>query len=401
MKPLPVSSVDTAHHIARSLFLQPIVLARCFASCSETIARGLRPVRFSCFANSARPAALPVHRGLTLQESCVAWSATVSYTIDAMNDVQEQLIKRAKTLLQEKRVDGILGFSRGTLPMANRPFWARSLEDAELLCWDAFCLANLANFVPFETEEKLAVIAKGCDWRNLVVHHQEGRLDLSRVYVIGIDCDGMLDPEKIRRAAGGPERVLDVHCAGEQVTISVPKGEVVIDRVHAYRQSCLECIQRAPISADELLQNPETPKFPDSVQTSDQESQDAGTREEALKHQFKDCLMCFACRDICPLCYCTQCFVDVEKSHWLTAQASIDKILDFHFFRAHHIAGRCTECGACESACPMNISVRQLVTKLNRNIKESSKYIPGLELEAEAPDGIFRPSYHEHSRRQI
>ncbi|MEE4164769.1 MAG: 4Fe-4S dicluster domain-containing protein, partial [Desulfocapsaceae bacterium] len=172
------------------------------------------------------------------------------------------------------------------------------------------------------------------------------------------------------------------------------------DRVHAYRQSCLECIQRPPLAADELLENPKPHTFPDSSDSSGMESSDAGSREEVLKNQFKDCLMCFACRDICPLCYCTQCFVDVEKSHWLSTQASIDRVLDFHFFRAHHIAGRCTECGACETACPMNISVRQLVTRLNQDIKEKSHYVPGLELDAEAPDGLFRPSYHEHSRRQ-
>ena len=318
-----------------------------------------------------------------------------------MKKLQDQLIARAKTLLEEKRVDGVLGFSRGTLPMARRPFMARSPEEAELLCWDEFCLANLANFVPHDVDMNIAIVAKGCDWRNLVVHHQEDRLDLTSIYVIGIDCDGMLDPEIIRRAAGGPERILEVRCADEEVIITVAGQEITIDRIDAYRQSCMECIQRTPLSADELLDNPQPHRIPDIACISEQKPRDADAREEALKHQFKNCLMCFACRDICPLCYCSQCFVDVEKSHWLSTQASINKILDFHFLRAHHIAGRCTECGACETACPMNISVRQLVTKLNRDIKENSDYVPGLAVDAKAPDGVFRPSYHEHSRRQV
>lgn len=318
-----------------------------------------------------------------------------------MKELQDQLISRAKTLLEEKRVDGVLGFSRGTMPMARRPFMARSPEEAELLCWDEFCLANLANFVPLDADKNIAVVAKGCDWRNLVVHHQEGRLDLTGIYLIGIDCAGMLDPEKISRAAGGPERIIEVRCADEQVIIAIAGDEITIDRADAYRQSCMECIQRAPRSADELLDNPQPCRIPDQAQTAEQEPSDPAAREAALKHQFKDCLMCFACRDICPLCYCSQCFVDVEKSHYLSTLASIDKVLDFHFLRAHHIAGRCTECGACETACPMNISVRQLVTRLNRDIKENSDFVPGLEMDAEAPDGVFRPSYHEHSRRQV
>lgn len=320
-----------------------------------------------------------------------------------MNDLQDQIISKAKALLKEKRVDAVLGFCRGTVPMARRPFWARSPEEAELLCWDEFCLTNLANFVSIDGEEVVAVTAKGCDWRNLVVHHQEGRLDVTRqIVVLGIDCEGMLDPEKIRRAAGGPERVLEVHCTGEQIKISVPDGEILIDRASVYRQSCLECIQHAPLSADELFQNPEPHRRPDSGDSSGEKpSLDSDTKEDALRNHFKDCLMCFACRDICPLCYCSRCFVDVEKSHWLTAQAAIDRVLDFHFFRAHHIAGRCTECGACETACPMNISVRQLVTKLNRDIAESTKYIPGMKMDGDVPDGVFRPSYHEPSRRRV
>ena len=318
-----------------------------------------------------------------------------------MKELQDQLIARAKALLEDKQVDGVLGFSRGTLPMARRPFLAESPEQAELLCWDEFCLVNLANFVPLDKDKTIAVVAKGCDWRNLVVHHQEERLDLTRIHMLGIDCDGMLDPEKIHRAAGGPERILEVSGAGEQVIITVNGGEVIIDRVDAYRQSCLECIQRMPLSPDEMLENPEPRKIPDGAQASDQNFSDGAEKEIVLKHRFKDCLMCFACREICPLCYCSQCFVDVEKSHWLSTQTPIDKVLDFHFLRAHHIAGRCTECGACETACPMNISLRQLVTKLNRDIKNTSGYVPGLELDATAPDGVLRPSYHEHSRRQV
>ena len=144
-------------------------------------------------------------------------------------------------------------------PWPAGPSGPGALKDAEQLCWDEFCLTIWQISCLSTAKEITAVTAKGCDWRNLVVHHQEGRLDLVQpgIVVLGIDCEGMLDPEKISRAAGGPERVLEVRCVDEQVTITVPDGEVVIDRADVYRQSCLECIQRAPLSADDLLQNPE------------------------------------------------------------------------------------------------------------------------------------------------
>jgi formate dehydrogenase (coenzyme F420) beta subunit len=319
-----------------------------------------------------------------------------------MNNITEIIRKKAQTLLENKEVDAVLGFSRGTLPMVRRPFLARTHEQAEHLCWDSFCLMNLAKFIPTDFEGKIAVTAKGCDWRNLVVHHQEGRLNLNdQVVVLGIACEGMLDPEKISLAAGGIERVFDVACDDGEVRVQTVDGELELKKETLYRQACLECIQSSPLKADHWISKPAgaMPLHGCSDTLHLFGSDDPENRQNQLRDMFKHCLMCFACRDACPLCYCNHCFVDVEKTHWLSTQSSLDNILDFHFFRAHHIAGRCTDCGACESACPMNIPVRQLVKKLNADIEKSTGYIPGIETEIEPPMGTFRPSYHESERR--
>ena len=300
------------------------------------------------------------------------------------------------------QVDGVLGFRRGTLPMIRRPFVARTPEQADLLCWDEFCLMNLANFLPAQREGRIAVIAKGCDWRNFVVHHQEHSIDLEKqLFVLGVDCQKMIDPEKINRAAGGAERVVDVGCQDGEVRVTLIDGELLLKQEDLYRQACLECLRSRPVTADDWITEPAAAASSEhSAAAADWWSKDATERKEHLLDMFRHCLMCFSCRDACPLCSCANCFVDVEKSHWLATQPLIEGVLDFHFFRAHHIAGRCTGCGSCESACPMTISVRQLVTKLNADIEKASGYIPGLKMDADPPAGIFRPSYHELSRRR-
>jgi formate dehydrogenase subunit beta len=53
----------------------------------------------------------------------------------------------------------------------------------------------------------------------------------------------------------------------------------------------------------------------------------------------------------------------------------------FHFLRAYHCAGRCTDCGACERACPVGINMRQFTKKLEKDCQEAvrmgSRAVPG------------------------
>lgn len=315
-----------------------------------------------------------------------------------MEEITQAIREKARALLEKGQVEAVLGFCRGTLPMARRPFLAKTPEQAENLCWDAFCLMNLANFLPSKQSGRIAVVAKGCDWRNLLVHESENLIDIKTgIEVLGIACTGMIDPVKIHQAAGGADRVVDVTVSDHKVEVTCVGGDCFsLETTSLYRQSCLECRQPAP-EASTLICRPADnfqARHPTGLESSTG-STDVVASIDWLKETFESCLMCFACRDACPLCYCRHCFVDTEKPYWLSPTRALDGLLDFHFFRAHHIAGRCTGCGSCESACPMNIPVRELVKKLNRDIEESKGYIPGISTDMEVPADIFRPSYHE------
>ena len=49
----------------------------------------------------------------------------------------------------------------------------------------------------------------------------------------------------------------------------------------------------------------------------------------------------------------------------------------FHMIHALHLAGRCTECGECERACPMNIPLGKLKKKINMDMLELFDYVAG------------------------
>lgn len=89
--------------------------------------------------------------------------------IDKIKEISERLLK-------EGTVDMVIGFKKGTLPMMNEPCLAKKPDDVEKLIWDSNCGINLTNYLT-DRKEKIAVVAKGCDSRNIVTHIIENKID--------------------------------------------------------------------------------------------------------------------------------------------------------------------------------------------------------------------------------
>jgi Fe-S oxidoreductase len=69
--------------------------------------------------------------------------------------------------------------------------------------------------------------------------------------------------------------------------------------------------------------------------------------------------------------------------------------MTFHFLRAYHCAGRCTDCGACEQACPVDIKVRSFTRKLNKDALDLYNYEAGLSLEERPALDTYRPDDYD------
>jgi ferredoxin len=86
------------------------------------------------------------------------------------------------------------------------------------------------------------------------------------------------------------------------------------------------------------------------------------------QEELSRCIKCYACRQACPMCYCTRCTVEVNQPQWIPVQANTHGNMEWHILRAMHLAGRCISCGECGRACPLGIPCHLLTMHMTDKV---------------------------------
>jgi len=147
-----------------------------------------------------------------------------------------------------------------------------------------------------------------------------------------------------------------------------------------------------PVVYDFLIGEPreESPSSAeDYAAVAEMEAKSPEEREAFWAEQFDRCCRCYACRQVCPGCYCTECFVDKLDPMWVGIRIAPEENRIWHTIRAYHLAGRCSGCNECERVCPVNIPLSLLNRKLAKDVEGLFGFQAGLDDKEMQPLGAF------------
>ena len=277
-----------------------------------------------------------------------------------MTTTQDQIKTKSRELLESKQVDCVIGYGAGSRGQV-RPLFVREVADVEQLVWNDGCTHNLVTYLHAkrkpakkgEPPPRVAIVVKPCDSRALNVLLAEKQIDRERVFVIGVACEG------IARGAGFAPRP------------DAPAG---------LQARCDRCAERAPVVYDTLIGEAAAVNARDDFgDVAKLEAMAPGERVAFWLKQYDRCIRCYACRQVCPGCYCSTCMFERDDSTWVGIATNVKEKEFFHLGRAYHLAARCVGCNECERVCPMELPLSLLNRKLAKEVQELFNYRAGLE----------------------
>ncbi|TKJ43818.1 4Fe-4S ferredoxin [Candidatus Aerophobetes bacterium Ae_b3a] len=306
-----------------------------------------------------------------------------------MQECEKELREVAKKLLLEKKVDLIIGYEEGTLPLRTRPIFIREADETKKLVWNSRCENSLCSYLK-TTKERVGIVAKGCDSRSIIGLIKERQIKRENIFIIGVPCSGIIDRKKIEDILEGRE-LLECIESDSQITLKGEGLEEKVDKDKLVHASCKSCKYRNPVLYDTLVgkevSQGEVEEYSDVEEFA---SKSDDERWAYFNDEASRCIRCYACRNVCPACYCPQCFVDQSLPTWFGRTLHPSDTLMFHMIRTLHIAGRCVDCGACSRVCPVNIELRMLHKKVQKDVKELYDYEAGINLEELPPMATFK-----------
>jgi formate dehydrogenase (coenzyme F420) beta subunit len=299
--------------------------------------------------------------------------------------IEQNLRRTARELMEQGKISTIVGYEAGSLKFTTTPLITRDKEATDRLVLNPFIHNNLSVYLR-GINGKIGIVAKACDSRSIVSLIQDKQIARENVVIIGVPCAGTIDMEKVEKLAGlDRDEVNDIVLEGDKVVVSFAGGKKEFPAKGVFIDSCLGCENPIPKEWDVLLEG-ESPIVTDSESgrrlVASLEAMPPAQRWEFWKNQFDRCIRCYACRQVCPACFCKRCFVEETEPKWVSPLPKWQDNLIFQVTRMMHVAGRCTDCGACERACPVGIPLHSLSQKMEEIVQEVFEYKAGTDKDA-------------------
>ena len=290
-------------------------------------------------------------------------------------------------------------------------------------------ISDMTKVAP--SSKKLAVVMKSCEIRALIELVKLKQASMDNIVIIGVDCPGTYsvnqfkqmvkdgqspmteflknvqeekDDENMREACRVCERPIPENA---DITIGIYGTDFKIPLFFANTDTGKEILAKAGFESPEESENRQ--KAIDVLKKRRLEAWN--TLSDATKAQvagiknllafFDSCINCHNCMDVCPVCYCRECFFESPTFEyesdkylsWAQRKGAIkmprDTIL-FHLTRLNHMSTSCVGCGMCEQACPSNIELLRFYKTVGYKAQRVFDYVAGRSIDEALPLLTFR-----------
>ncbi len=339
-----------------------------------------------------------------------------------------------KSLLDSKKVDGVLNISKGNNLYDGIPTYTTDSSKLIDTAGSLHCAPTMISDIiaRYLKEEIIAVTTKPCDAMAIDEIIKRVGIDRDNVYMIGLNCGGTVRPavaeEMIRLFYElDPEDIVSEEINKGKFIVELKDGseksikmDDLEDEGYGRRENCQRCELKIPRKADiacgnwgsskgytfveintprgeELVQYAIDNEYIEVKKPSEKQLVIRSKIEQVMKKMAKRtqkkyleteftkeekedilnrCIKCFRCRDVCPVCNCVTCSMEKEEFKEHPSQKP-DPLL-MHGIRLGHMAFSCINCGQCDDACPMEIPVSRLFQNVQLKYTKDTGYVSGV-----------------------
>lgn len=308
------------------------------------------------------------------------------------------------------------------------------LEDAQPFAFtmpvnSGTIISDITKIKP--SDKRIAAVLKSCEIRALIELVKLKQASLDNIIIIGVDCPGtysvkdfqdMMEEGKSpmdeflkNLKEGKDDEAMRMACRvceypipdNTDITLGIYGSDLDKPIIMANSDEGKDILEMLGVTSQD-----ESKKREDEIsklkkrrlegwnELLEKTQKEVSGVENLLKF-FDSCINCHNCMDVCPVCYCRECFFDsstfdYEPEKYLswagrkgTIKMPRDSLL-FHLTRLNHMATSCVGCGMCEQACPSKIELLKFYKTVGHNAQKVFDYVPGRRLDEELPLLTFR-----------
>jgi formate dehydrogenase subunit beta len=286
---------------------------------------------------------------------------------------------------------------------------------------------NAASIVKGWTiKDKIGVVAKSCEIRAIVELIKLTQVEKDSVLLMCVDCSGCfrnqdyadhveeiggwegVDREKLKELKEKGIAIREACEICEQKLadvgdifigrVGVEEGEVLLGGITDRGEDALSLVGISLEDKEgiEKKRKEESEKIAAEAKEKKEAMPKISSIEE-LEEALKNCIVCKNCKDMCPVCYCKECFFDQPLGNPTggdllnvvelrgAVRVPVDRLF-YHLTRIYHVCTTCVGCGACEDACPKEIPLTRIYPVVAKKIQdEVFQYEPGKDVEEPLP----------------